>query len=145
MPADDPPPELRAIAMATERRAILFTVVGNLGMAVLGFGCGGGGSSGGDRETPIDIAGVWISTDGLQYRVRQDGQSIRFDEYDEHGNLVGNGTGVIRGRRIESEFQSTAEGRGRSQLVVSDDGQRMSGDYLLLSSGESGQTMLFRQ
>ena len=97
------------------------------------------------RPEPVDIAGVWVSTDGLRYRVRQEGQSISFDEYDENGNLVGNGTGVIQGRRIESEFQSTGEGRGRSRLVVSDDGQRISGDYLLLSSGESGQTMLFRQ
>lgn len=97
------------------------------------------------RPEPVDIAGVWVSTDGLRYRVRQEGQSISFDEYDENGNLVGNGTGVIQGRRIESEFQSTGEGRGRSRLVVSDDGQRISGDYLLLSSGESGQTMLFRE
>ena len=77
--------------------------------------------------------------------MRQEGQSISFDEYDENGNLVGNGTGVIQDKRVESEFQSANEGHGRSWLVVSDDGQRMSGDYRLLSSGESGQTMLFRQ
>ena len=97
------------------------------------------------RAEPVDIAGIWISTEGQRFRVRQEGQSISFDEYDENGNLVGNGTGVIQDKRVESEFQSANEGHGRSWLVVSDDGQRMSGDYRLLSSGESGQTMLFRQ
>ncbi len=93
----------------------------------------------------VDISGVWISTDGLLYRVRQDGRSFSFDEYDDGGNLVGNGTGVIQGTRVNSEFQSSVEGPGRSQLVISDDGQRMSGSYQLLSSGESGQTILLRQ
>ena len=95
--------------------------------------------------TPIDVSGEWMSTDGLRYRVRQDGHSIAFDEFDESGKLVGNGTGTIQGNRLESEFRSSVEGPGRSQLVISEDGQRMSGDYLMLSSGESGQTMLFRQ
>lgn len=93
----------------------------------------------------VDLSGLWSNTEGMRYRVRQSGKTFEFSEFDTNNNVTATGTGTIDGRRITYEFQSSLEGPGHGVLVLSQDGQTLTGTYNLLISGESGASALFRQ
>ena len=95
-------------------------------------------------STP-DISGVWLSSDGSHIQVNQNGSRFNFLEFEPSGGITATGSGVIRGNRIESEFQSTDNSYGSGEFLISRDGVTISGSYTERSSGQTFSVTLSRR
>ena len=97
-----------------------------------------------EPRTP-DISGIWLSSYGSSIRVNQNGARFDFLEFESTGAISATGSGVIRGNRIESEFQSIDNSHGSGQFRLSGDGQTISGTYTERPSGETVSVILSRR
>jgi hypothetical protein len=81
-------------------------------------------------ETPVDISGVWREVSpnpGTLTQTTQEGPTFRFTV---RGTLLGVpfqsvGSGTIRGRHLESTYQSSTPSKGRCTGTVSTDGRQV--------------------
>ena len=96
-----------------------------------------------EPEVP-DISGNWLSSEGSRILVNQYGGRFDFLEFEPSGAISATGSGLIRGNRIESTFQTTDNSSGTGRFRLSGDGQMISGSYTETTTGENTSVTLSR-
>jgi len=74
----------------------------------------------------LDLSGLWRDNWGNTSQITQRGDAYTFTAWGSacRGNFRSTGSGTIRGKYVESTYQSTIPSQGRCSGTVSDDGRR---------------------
>jgi len=74
----------------------------------------------------LDLSGLWRDNWGNTSQITQRGDAYTFTAWGSacRGNFRSTGSGTIRGKSVESTYQSTIPSQGRCSGTVSDDGRR---------------------
>jgi len=74
----------------------------------------------------LDLSGLWRDNWGNTSQITQRGDAYTFTAWGSacRGNFRSTGSGTIRGKYVESTYQSTIPSQGRCSGTVSDDGKR---------------------
>jgi hypothetical protein len=79
------------------------------------------------REFQVaDLSGRWQGFHGIYYIIEQQGDKIKWEEYDNANTLMAWGSGKIIGKQIKVEYDGS-EGLGDGILEISSDGRQISG------------------
>jgi hypothetical protein len=95
-------------------------------------------------EMPAEVAGSWISSQGVTYAISQSGMYISLQEYYPGYGMTASGSGKFDGTTLTVNYETILGTLGRLALSISEDGNRLSGEYTDQSSGSSGTLELTR-
>lgn len=92
----------------------------------------------------FNINGSWQGVGGQSYIIHQSGSAVTIQEINPILGITAVGQGVIIGQDIDISYTTAIGTVGRARLRISENGQRLTGEFTDLTTGVSMPLVLYR-